>query len=90
MENLEALFEEKLRYTSLEVKGGTGGTNYHFCCFDSSEKGVLPNYGNVAQYERKHQRYRMMQHRLSSNHTTVCRKQILQFLFKYNLRLRIY
>jgi hypothetical protein len=33
MENLEALFEEKLRYTSLEVKGGTGGTNYHFLLF---------------------------------------------------------
>ena len=85
MENLGALFEERLRYSSLEVKRGTGlTTNYLFCCFDSTEKGVIPKYGNVVQYERKHQRCKLMLRRLSKDHTTVCRKQFLKINLSIN------
>jgi hypothetical protein len=47
MDNPVALFEEMLRYSSLEVKGGIGSTNNSFCCFESSETGVVLKFGTL-------------------------------------------
>lgn len=47
MDNLVALFEETLRYSSLEVKGGFGSTNNSFCCFESSETGIILKFGTL-------------------------------------------
>lgn len=60
--------------------------------FDSSEKGVLPDNGNVVQYECKHQSYyRKPQHKLSIIHATS--QSILfifnQITFKVNFCIRL-
>lgn len=47
MDNLVALFEDMLRYSSLEVNGGFGSTNNSFCCFASSETGIILMFGTL-------------------------------------------
>jgi hypothetical protein len=47
MDNRVDLFEEKLRYSSFEVKGGFGSTNDSFCCFESSETGIVLYFGTL-------------------------------------------